>query len=72
MKDFNTTTRQKIEQFYDQHKLMYKKRADYIRKEMKHQTLESMKGMNVTGDVDKLLDPEDLEDTVKMMVYYGL
>jgi hypothetical protein len=39
---------------------------------MKNQTLESMKGMNVTGDVDKLLDPEDLEDTVKMMVYYGL
>jgi len=36
MKDFNTTTRQKIEQFYEQHKLMYKKRADFFKKAMEN------------------------------------
>lgn len=64
MKDFNTTTRQKIEQFYDQHRLMYKKRAEFFKNAMENQTMESLKEMNVKGDIEKFLDPEEINETI--------
>ena len=65
IKDFNVTTRQKIEQFYDQHKLMYKKRAEFFKKSMQNQTMESLKGFgNFTGDTTALFDEESIDETV--------